>query len=117
MKNTNITKIRIEKAKKTRTRNQAKSNNRLRLTVYRSNQSLFAQIINDQKGITLVGVHSKSSEKGKTKTDQASELGKILAQKALEKKIDTVYFDRGHYKFHGRIKALAESARATGLKF
>lgn len=109
---------RLQKSKRIRLSAKSKSDYKLRLSVYRSNKSLFAQIIDDKKGITLVGVSSKSiSTDIKNNLDKAKEVGKILAEKALAKKINTVYFDRGYYKFHGRIKALAEAARAAGLKF
>jgi large subunit ribosomal protein L18 len=114
----NIIENRLKKTRRIRALSKAKSNHRLRLSVYRSNKNLFAQIIDDKNGKTLIGISSKSApDTAKTKLDQAKEIGKILAEKALSQKIDTVYFDRGHYKFHGRIKALAESARAAGLKF
>lgn len=89
---------------------------RPRLTVYRSNVNIYAQIIDDQKARTLVSASSKEI-KGATKTDQASEVGKILAQKAKEAKITKVVFDKGAYKFHGRVKALATGAREGGLQF
>jgi large subunit ribosomal protein L18 len=109
---------RLEKGRRLRVKARTKSNSRLRLTVSRSNETIYAQIIDDQKGVTLVGVSSLSLEaKNKTKIEEAKEVGEIIAKRALSQKIDTVYFDRGHYKFHGRIKALAESARAAGLKF
>ncbi len=92
--------------------------NRPRLTVFRSNQHIWVQIIDDQEAKTLVAASSKnlSNFKG-TKTEQAAEVGKLIAQRALAKKIKQVYFDRGSYRFHGRIKALAEAARQQGLEF
>ena len=114
----NTNKNRLEKERRLRVKARSKSNHRLRLTVSRSNKTIYAQIIDDKKGVTLIGVSSQSLEgKTKTKIEEAKEIGETLAKKALSQKIDTVYFDRGHYKFHGRIKALAESARAAGLKF
>ncbi len=92
---------------------------RPRLSVFKSNRYIFAQIINDEKGETLVGVSEKeikTAEKTK-KIDHAKELGLLLAKKALGKKIKTVVFDRGSYPYHGRVRALAEGAREGGLSF
>lgn len=80
-----------------------------RLSVFRSNQYLYAQIIDDTKGRTLVAVRQVK--------ETPSELGTLLAEKALKLKINRVVFDRGSYRYHGRIKALAEGARQQGLKF
>ncbi len=91
---------------------------RLRLSVFRSNRHIWAQIIDDRQGITLVAASSKNLNDFKgTKTEQAAAVGQLLAKKALAKKIKQVYFDRGSYRFHGRIKALAEAARQQGLEF
>lgn len=89
---------------------------RPRLSVYRSLSHIYAQIIDDERGVTLLSV--KDSEikdfKGK-KIDLATAVGKLLAEKAKDKNISQVVFDRGSFKYHGRIKALAESARENGL--
>lgn len=85
---------------------------RPRLAVFRSNKYLYAQIIDDAKGETLVGISIKSK-----KIDTAKGLGVSLAKKALDKKIKSVVFDRRTYSYHGRIKSLAEGAREGGLKF
>ncbi len=90
--------------------------NRPRLTVFRSNVNIYAQIIDDAKAITVVSASSKEI-KAKTKTEQATEVGKLIAQKGLEAKITEVVFDKGSFRFHGRVKALAEGAREGGLKF
>lgn len=92
---------------------------RPRLAVFRSLSHISVQLIDDNKGITLVGASDKELKlSGKnSKTETASELGKLLAKKAVEKKITSVVFDRRRYKFHGRIKALADSAKDGGLKF
>jgi len=87
-----------------------------RLVVFRSNKGMQAQIINDFLGKTLVSVNSKES-KGKNKTESASELGKLIAKKAQESKIKKVVFDKGGYKYHGRVKAFADGAREGGLNF
>jgi len=92
-----------------------------RLSVYRSNKHIFAQIIDDSKGSTLVAVSDKSLAKGKKETLRGVALsetvGIALAEKAKAKKISKVTFDRGSYKYHGRVKALAEGARKGGLNF
>ena len=88
-----------------------------RLSVFRSGSHIYAQIIDDTSGKTLVSASSvKLKSKGK-KSDISREVGKELAAKAMEKKIAQVVFDRGGYQYHGRVKALAEGARESGLKF
>ncbi len=86
-----------------------------RLAVYRSNQHIYAQIIDDQKSVTLVA-YSDMTEKG-TKKEKAFLVGKKLAEKALKSKISSVVFDRGGFLYHGRIAELARGAREGGLKF
>lgn len=91
-----------------------------RLSVFRSNSEIYAQIIDDLKGHTIVAASSR--EKGAvdskaTKIDQATAVGKLLAQKATAAGVSVVVFDRGGYLYHGRVKALAEGAREAGLKF
>jgi len=90
-----------------------------RLSVYRSNRYISAQIIDDQKGKTLLGVHEKTLSLAKkfTKKERAFALGEYLAKEAKEQKIKRVVFDRGCYHYHGRVKALAEGARKGGLIF
>jgi large subunit ribosomal protein L18 len=89
-----------------------------RLCVFRSNQHIYAQLINDESAKVLVSVSDKEIKKAKaTKIDISKEVGKLMAQKAVEIKINTVVFDRGGFIFHGRVKALAEGAREGGLKF
>ncbi len=89
-----------------------------RLNIFRGLKHINAQIIDDTAGKTLVAVSDLElkSKKG-TKVDKAKEVGKLLAEKAKEKKIGQVIFDRAGYKYHGRIKAVAEGAREGGLKF
>ena len=86
-----------------------------RLSVFRSNKAIYAQIIDDEKGVTLASASSKGQSG--SKTDQATEVGKAVASKAAEAGISQVVFDRNGYLYHGRIKSLAESARKEGLKF
>lgn len=115
--NTNKQKIR----RKIRTRSKVQgTKDRPRLSVFRSNNSLYVQLIDDQAGITLLGVSQKqleTSKESQPKTALAKTLGNFLAKKALEKKIKTVVFDKGSYSYHGRIKALADGAREGGLVF
>ena len=87
-----------------------------RLAVYRSLEHVYAQLIDDTQGKTLVSAKDADIKEGKTKTDKASGVGKLLAQKAKEKKISRAVFDKGPFKFHGRVKAVAEGAREAGLK-
>ena len=88
-----------------------------RLNVYKSNKGLFIQLIDDQAGVTLASINDKEIKSGKTKIDKAKEAGKLIAKKAVEKKINKVVFDRGGCKYHGRIKAVADGAREEGLEF
>ena len=88
-----------------------------RLTVFRSNRGIYAQIINDEIGGTIVSVSAKETKSTGKKVALGLELGKLLAQKAMAKGISQVVFDRNGYKYHGRVKALAEGAREGGLKF
>ena len=93
--------------------------NKLRISVFKSLKNISAQIIDDKISKTLVSASSTEKEIKKNKTkkmDLSSILGELLAKRAKEKKISSVYFDRGAYKYHGRIKALADSLRKNGLK-
>ena len=92
---------------------------RPRLVVFRSNRGITAQLVDDLEGKTLAAAswqNVKKSFKG-NKTEQAAEVGKLLAENAKKAEIETVVFDRGGYLYHGRVKALAEAAREGGLKF
>ena len=89
---------------------------RPRLSVFRSHQHIYAQIIDDMKGETL-GIRSTLKLKKSQSCEAARKVGKQIASLALKKKINKVVFDRGGFIYHGRIKALAEEARANGLKF
>lgn len=106
-------------ARKQKTRKKLKAvGSRHRLTVFRSNQHIWAQIIDDSKGKTLASSSDKALKlTGKTKSECATLVGEDIAKKAKKAKITKVYFDRGSYKYHGRVKALAEAARAQGLEF
>ena len=91
---------------------------RPRLVVFRSNRGIEAQLVDDLEGKTLAAATwlSLKSFKG-NKTEQAAEVGKLLAQNAKKANVETVVFDRGGYLYHGRVKALADAARKGGLKF
>jgi large subunit ribosomal protein L18 len=92
---------------------------RPRLAVFRSNRGIFAQLVDDETGKTLAGASwlgVKKSFKG-SKTEQAAEVGKLIAEAAKKAGIETVVFDRGGYLYHGRVKALADGAREGGLQF
>ena len=117
MKNLTSAKKRIE-----RNRSKLKRINvdRFRITVTKSLKNISAQIIDDRINKTIVSASSNEKEmkkKKKNKTDLSIAIGEILAKRAVEKKINKVYFDRGGYKYHGRVKALAESLRKNGLSF
>ncbi len=92
-----------------------------RMAVYRSNNQIYVQVIDDLKGETLLSASSRekdiASQTGIKKIEQAKLVGKLLAAKCKEKGIDQVVFDRGGYKYHGRVKSLADAAREGGLKF
>ena len=91
---------------------------RPRLSVFRSNKEIYAQLIDDVTGKTLLAASSREKGVNKgTNVEIASAVGKLVAEKALKAGIDTVTFDRGGYLYHGRIQSLAEGARAAGLKF
>ncbi len=91
-----------------------------RLSVFRSNKQIYVQLINDDKGSTIVAASSAEkamADKKGTKSDVAKEVGKLIAEKAKQAGIETVVFDRNGYLYHGRVKSLADGAREGGLKF
>ena len=91
---------------------------RPRLSVFRSNKEIYAQIIDDVNGTTLVAASSREAGvTGATKIETAAQVGKLIAEKALKAGIETISFDRGGNLYHGRVKSLAEGAREAGLKF
>jgi large subunit ribosomal protein L18 len=89
---------------------------RPRMTVFRSNKGIYVQLIDDAAGHTLLAASSNPEEKS-TKLEQAAKVGKQIAEKAKEAGIENVVFDRNGYLYHGRVKALADAARKSGLKF
>nr|WP_241423485.1 50S ribosomal protein L18 [Candidatus Contubernalis alkalaceticus] len=93
-----------------------------RLNVFRSSSQIYAQIIDDLSGTTVVSASSLDHElagklEGLDKKGKAKKVGELLAQRALDKGVQTVIFDRGGYRYHGRVKSLADGAREVGLKF
>tara|TARA_B110000046_G_scaffold174231_1_gene197756 strand:+ start:904 stop:1254 length:351 start_codon:yes stop_codon:yes gene_type:complete len=89
-----------------------------RLSVYRSNKEIYAQLVDDVNGVTLASVSSRDKEiKASTKAEAAAAVGKSIAEKATKAGIVTIAFDRNGYLYHGRVKVLAEAARESGLKF
>ncbi len=114
-------KINSKIKRKIRNRKKLKDVNtdKLRVTVFKSSKNISAQIIDDKMSKTLVSASSTEKELKKNKIkkmDLSNVLGELLAKRAKEKKISNVYFDRGGYKYHGRIKAFADSLRKNGIK-
>lgn len=118
-----IDKNQNRKARHLRVRNKLSGTTlRPRLCVFRSLKSIYAQIIDDETGTTLVSANTLESAlakdlEGKTKSEQAYFIGETIAKRALDKKISTVVFDRGGYIYTGRVKSVAEGARNSGLEF
>ncbi len=108
-------------ARHTRVRNKVSGTNEVpRLNVYRSNSNIFAQIIDDTTGTTLVSASSIDKElklENGSNVEAAKKVGQLLAKRAKDKKIKKVVFDRGGYLYHGRVEALADAARENGLEF
>jgi len=108
------------RAERTRIRLRSLANGRPRLSVFRSSKNIYAQIIDDERGVTLAA--ASSLEGGETKAkgsdkEAAARVGALVAQRAIEKGVKDVVFDRGGYIYHGRVKALADAAREAGLNF
>ncbi len=109
----------IQRRNKIKTRIRGKISGtaaRPRMSVFRSNKQIYVQLIDDLAGVTLVSASSKGIDEG-TKCEIAAKVGEAVAKKALEAGITEVVFDRNGYLFHGRVKSLADAARAAGLKF
>jgi len=106
------------RAQRVRRRLKKNANGRPRLSVFRSDKNISAQIIDDVTGTTLASASTleSKSEKG-SNIEAATRIGKLIAERASKAKVDTVIFDRGGYLYHGRVKALADAARDAGLKF
>ena len=89
-----------------------------RLSVYRSNKEIYAQLVDDVNGVTIAGVSSRDKDiKATSKTEASAAVGKAIAELATKAGLDTVAFDRNGYLYHGRVKVLADAAREAGLKF
>ncbi len=116
-----VAKLHQRRAQRTRSKLQAVSD-RPRLSVFRSEQHIYAQIIDDRLGQTLVSASTlekdlRSTMKTGANRDAAGVIGKLVAERALQKNVKEVQFDRGGNRFHGRLKALADAARKAGLSF
>ena len=114
-------KVRAKREKRVRGKLMGTSD-RPRLSVFRSDKHIYAQVINDAQGTTVAAASTLSKElagklKGIKKVDVAREVGKLIATRLQAQGIDKVVFDRGRFLYHGRVKALAEAARESGLKF
>ena len=109
--------LRRIKIKRRVRKNIAGTAERPRLTVFRSNKQIYAQVVNDLTGNTLVAASSLGIQDKITKKEQAGKVGELIAQKAKDAGIETVVFDRNGYLYHGRVRELADAARKGGLKF
>jgi large subunit ribosomal protein L18 len=117
-------KVKVEARRKARVRRsiRARAYGRLRLSVFRSSKQIYAQVIDDEKGVTLAAASSlekanRESLKTGADVEAARVVGKLIAERAAAKGVKEVVFDRGAYMYHGRVKALAEGAREGGLQF
>ena len=121
MKSNSTRSARIRRHERVRSK-VAGTTDRPRLSVFRSLNHIYAQVIDDVKGVTIVSASTVDPEivgsmEGKVKKSQAEQVGQVVAKRAMEKGIELVVFDRGGYKYCGRVQALAEAARKQGLKF
>jgi large subunit ribosomal protein L18 len=109
----------LRRAQRVRNRLRTVANGRPRLSVFRSAKNIYAQIIDDERGVTLAAASSLEGEKKDKGSDKdaAARVGALVAQRAIEKGVKDVIFDRGGYLYHGRVKALADAAREAGLNF
>ena len=110
----------LKRRLRVRNKIKAMSGGRLRLSVHRSNKNISVQLIDDAKGVTLAAASSLEKDLGvvgKNNVEAAAKVGAAIAERAKKAGVETCYFDRGGFLFHGKIKALAEAAREGGLKF
>jgi large subunit ribosomal protein L18 len=110
----------LRRAQRNRTRLRKVANGRPRLSVFRSSKNIYAQIIDDENGVTLAAASTLEGGEAKTKGSDkaaAARVGALVAERAMQKGVKDVVFDRGGYLYHGRIKALADAAREAGLNF
>lgn len=118
--NTKPDKNKVRKKRHQRVRrNMFGTAERPRLNVFRSNKNIYAQVIDDIEGVTLASASTLDGDVSEelSKTEQAALVGELVAKRATDKNITQVVFDRGGYKYHGRVKALADAARDNGLEF
>lgn len=114
----NSRKLKARSTKKVRIRKKIKGTlERPRLCIFKSLSNMYAQLVDDVSGKTIVSVSTLGEIKGKSGKDAAFEVGKMLATKAKDKKIEKIVFDRSGYIYHGRVKAVADGAREGGLNF
>ena len=111
-----------QRSQRTRAKLRRSLNGRPRLSVFRSSKNIYAQLIDDKRGHTLAAASTldaslRDSSSGARDVNIAAEVGKLIAQRAKEAGVTQVTFDRGSYKYHGRVRALAEAAREMGLEF
>ena len=109
----------LRRAQRVRLRLKKVANGRPRLSIFRSAKNIYAQVIDDEAGVTLAAASSLEGEKKSKGSDKdaAAKVGALVAQRAIEKGVKDVVFDRGGYLYHGRVKALADAAREAGLNF
>ena len=109
----------LRRAQRVRTHLKKVGNGRPRLSIFRSAKNIYAQVIDDERGVTLAAASSLEGEKATKGSDKdaAAKVGALVAQRAIEKGVKDVVFDRGGYMYHGRVKALADAAREAGLNF
>ncbi len=117
-----FTTVKTRRQQRVRGRVKARTRNRPRLSVFRSNKNIYAQVIDDGQGVTLAAASSldealRSVLQNGAGKEAAAAVGKLVAERAMAKGVTTVVFDRGSYIFHGRVKALADAAREGGLAF
>jgi large subunit ribosomal protein L18 len=116
-KSKKIVKVKARRSHRVRTALGKGTSEKPRLSVFRSNTHIYAQLIDDETGKTVVSASSHDVKTKAKKADVAKEVGKLAAEKAKKAGISSAVFDRGTYKYHGRVKSLAEGAREGGLKF
>ena len=110
----------LKRAQRVRTRLKKMANGRPRLSVHRSNKNIYVQVIDDLNGVTLAAASTLEGEgeaRGGSDKEAAARIGRLIAERAKEKGVVDVVFDRGGYIYHGRVKALADAAREAGLTF
>ena len=110
------------RARRNRHAVKSNANGRLRLSVFRSNEHIYAQVIDDTKGVTLASASTVDKEikkdlKSTASSEAAVKVGELVAKRAIEAGVKEVFFDRGRFVYHGRVKALADAARSGGLQF